>query len=42
MAIRTVITVDEAACQMVNQTTSIVFGSTSLDNQSLDNPSKET
>ena len=38
----TVMTVDKAACQIVNHTTSIVFGSASLDNQLPDTPRKET
>ncbi|CAB4566087.1 unannotated protein [freshwater metagenome] len=38
----TVMTVDKAACQIVNQTTPSVFGSTSLANQLPDSPSKET
>jgi hypothetical protein len=35
-------TVDNTPCQIVNQTASSVFGSTSLDNQSPVNPNKET
>jgi hypothetical protein len=38
----TVMTVDNAACQIVNQTISTIFGSASLDNQLPDAPSKET
>ena len=41
-AISTVTTVDTAACQIVNQITVTVFGSSSLDSQSPDVPSKKT
>jgi hypothetical protein len=42
IAISTVTTVDKAACQIVNQITSSVFDSSSLDNQSPETPRKKT